>query len=100
MVPRGHLGCASKAWGCSKRRVGKGALFAPCPRARSLAKVIRHLAEIATPVWQQIITCNVMPEAAVWPIADTGDQPVLHRIEVDVSATGFPFDHAQDRLSP
>jgi hypothetical protein len=36
----------------------------------------------------------------VWPIADTGDQPVLHRIEVDVSATGFPFDHAQDRLSP
>ncbi len=79
--------------------MGKGAFFTRRAHAL-LSKTAEHFTDIASPVRRQISACDVMLETTVRPITDAPDQPMLHRVEMDIVNVTSEISLVANRVLP
>jgi hypothetical protein len=81
----------------SKRRWAKARSAVP---TRSLTEAPGQFGRVSRPIARQYALRNIAVETAERPINDTGHQPVLHRIVMDVIDVPFEIDVVADGVLP
>jgi glutathione S-transferase len=92
----------------SKRRVGKGALFARRAHADGVAAGSASLfsvftgqvPHVAAPIRRQVAACNILFETAMRPIAGAANESMLHGIEMNIIDVSLKVGIVPDRVLP